>query len=62
MPVLSSRPKVLRKLSAVRLGKTRGVVVGRVVIHPSQPLPHPAHLMIGAITQTIPGGDNFAKA
>lgn len=32
-----------------------GVVVGRVVIHSSQPWPYPANLMIGAIAQTIPG-------
>lgn len=34
-----------------------GVVVGRVVIHSSQPWPYPANLMIGAIAQTIPGGE-----
>lgn len=35
-----------------------GVVVGRVVIHSSQPWPYPANLMIGAIAQTIPGGED----
>lgn len=34
-----------------------GVTVGRVVIHSSQPWPYPANLMIGAIAQTIPGGE-----
>lgn len=34
-----------------------GVVIGRVVIHSSQPWPYPANLMIGAIAQTIPGGE-----
>lgn len=34
-----------------------GVVVGRVVIHSSQPWPYPGNLMIGAIAQTIPGGE-----
>lgn len=36
-----------------------GVVVGRVVIHSSQPWPYPANLMIGAIAQTIPGGEKI---
>lgn len=34
-----------------------GVVVARVVIHSSQPWPYPANLMIGAIAQTIPSGE-----
>lgn len=36
-----------------------GVIVGRVVIHSSQPWPYPANLMIGAIAQTIPGGEEI---
>lgn len=34
-----------------------GVVIGRVMIHSSQPWPYPASLMIGAIAQTIPSGE-----
>ena len=36
-----------------------GVSLGRVVIHSTQPWPYPANLMIGAIAQTIPGGENI---
>lgn len=36
-----------------------GVVVGRVVIQSSQPWPYPANLMIGAIAQTIPSGEEI---
>lgn len=36
-----------------------GVVLGRVVIHSTQPWPYPANLMIGAIAQTVPGGDKI---
>lgn len=36
-----------------------GVRVGRVVIHSTQPWPYPANLMIGAIAQAIPGGENI---
>ncbi len=36
-----------------------GVILGRVVIHSSQPWPYPANLMIGAIAQTIPGGEEI---
>lgn len=32
-----------------------GVLVGRVVIHSTQPWPYPANLMIGAIGQAVPG-------
>lgn len=37
-----------------------GVVLGRVVIYSTQPWPYPANLMIGAIAQTIPGGEIIA--
>lgn len=36
-----------------------GVILGRVVIHSSQPWPYPANLMIGAIAQTIPTGEEI---
>ncbi|KAI1812086.1 NUDIX hydrolase domain-like protein [Poronia punctata] len=36
-----------------------GVRVGRVVIHSSQPWPYPANLMIGAIGQAIPDGEQI---
>ncbi|KAI0393585.1 NUDIX hydrolase domain-like protein [Xylariaceae sp. FL0594] len=36
-----------------------GVRVGRVVIHSSQPWPYPANLMIGAIGQALPDGENI---
>ena len=34
-----------------------GVTLGRVVIHSTQPWPYPANLMIGAIAQTVPHGE-----
>jgi NAD+ diphosphatase len=36
-----------------------GVHVGRVVVHSTQPWPYPANLMIGAIGQAIPGGEEI---
>lgn len=36
-----------------------GVTVGRVIIHGSQPWPYPANLMIGAIGQATPEGENI---
>ena len=36
-----------------------GVRLGRVVIHSTQPWPYPANLMIGAIAQAVPGGDEI---
>ncbi|KAI4289492.1 MAG: hypothetical protein L6R35_001244 [Caloplaca aegaea] len=36
-----------------------GVKLGRVVIHSTQPWPYPANLMIGAIAQSIPGGEGI---
>ncbi|ORY69700.1 NUDIX hydrolase domain-like protein [Pseudomassariella vexata] len=36
-----------------------GVMVGRVVIHSSQPWPYPANLMIGAIAQATPSGETI---
>lgn len=36
-----------------------GVKVGRVVIHSSQPWPYPSSLMIGAIAQAVPGGEDI---
>ena len=36
-----------------------GVIVGRVVLHSTQPWPYPASLMIGAIAQAIPGGEDI---
>ncbi|KAK5166477.1 NADH pyrophosphatase [Saxophila tyrrhenica] len=34
-----------------------GILVGRVVVHSTQPWPYPANLMIGAIGQAIPEGE-----
>jgi NAD+ diphosphatase len=34
-----------------------GVLLGRVVIHSTQPWPYPANLMIGAIAQALPDGE-----
>ncbi|KAI4264055.1 MAG: hypothetical protein L6R42_000821 [Xanthoria sp. 1 TBL-2021] len=36
-----------------------GVKLGRVVIHSTQPWPYPANLMIGAVAQCIPGGEEI---
>ncbi|KAF2201049.1 hypothetical protein GQ43DRAFT_481054 [Delitschia confertaspora ATCC 74209] len=36
-----------------------GVHLGRVIIHSTQPWPYPANLMIGAIGQAIPGGEDI---
>ncbi|KAF2467836.1 hydrolase, NUDIX family protein [Lindgomyces ingoldianus] len=36
-----------------------GIHLGRVVIHSTQPWPYPANLMIGAIGQAIPGGEEI---
>ncbi|KAI9834540.1 MAG: hypothetical protein M1819_002916 [Sarea resinae] len=36
-----------------------GVSLGRVVIHSTQPWPYPANLMIGAIAQSVPGGEEI---
>jgi NAD+ diphosphatase len=36
-----------------------GIHLGRVVIHSTQPWPYPANLMIGAIGQSIPGGETI---
>ena len=36
-----------------------GVHLGRVIIHSTQPWPYPANLMIGAIGQTVPGGEKI---
>ncbi|KAF1941190.1 NADH pyrophosphatase [Clathrospora elynae] len=36
-----------------------GIHLGRVVIHSTQPWPYPANLMIGAIGQAIPEGENI---
>ena len=36
-----------------------GVTIGRVVLHSTQPWPYPASLMIGAIAQTVPGGEEI---
>lgn len=36
-----------------------GVRVGRVVVHSSQPWPYPSSLMIGAIAQALPDGENI---
>ncbi len=36
-----------------------GILVGRVVIHSTQPWPYPANLMIGAIGQAIPEGETI---
>lgn len=37
-----------------------GVNLGRVVVHSTQPWPYPANLMIGAIAQATPDGENIA--
>ncbi|KZF20350.1 hypothetical protein L228DRAFT_232935 [Xylona heveae TC161] len=37
-----------------------GVRVGRVVIHSTQPWPYPANLMIGALAQALPGGEEIS--
>ncbi|KAI9758430.1 MAG: hypothetical protein M4579_003059 [Chaenotheca gracillima] len=37
-----------------------GVKLGRVVVHSTQPWPYPANLMIGAIAQAVPGGDEIS--
>ncbi|KAF2685126.1 hypothetical protein K458DRAFT_300540 [Lentithecium fluviatile CBS 122367] len=36
-----------------------GIHLGRVVIHSTQPWPFPANLMIGAVGQAIPGGEEI---
>ncbi|KAG0134354.1 NUDIX hydrolase domain-like protein [Tuber indicum] len=36
-----------------------GVRVGRVVIHSTQPWPYPANLMMGAIGEALPGGEDI---
>ena len=36
-----------------------GIRLGRVVIHSTQPWPYPASLMIGAVGQAIPDGENI---
>ncbi|KAI4227909.1 MAG: hypothetical protein L6R36_002059 [Xanthoria steineri] len=36
-----------------------GVKLGRVVIHSTQPWPYPANLMIGAVAQCVPGGEEI---
>lgn len=36
-----------------------GVRLGRVVVHSTQPWPYPANLMIGAIAQAAPGGEEI---
>ncbi|KAK4565705.1 NADH pyrophosphatase [Recurvomyces mirabilis] len=36
-----------------------GILVGRVVIHSTQPWPYPANLMIGAVGQAIPQGEKI---
>lgn len=36
-----------------------GVKLGRVVIHSTQPWPYPANLMIGAIGQALPDGEEI---
>ncbi|MCJ1290631.1 NADH pyrophosphatase [Xylographa carneopallida] len=36
-----------------------GITLGRVVIHSTQPWPYPANLMIGAIAQAVPGGEEI---
>jgi NAD+ diphosphatase len=37
-----------------------GITLGRVVIHSTQPWPYPANLMIGAIGQAVPGGEEVS--
>ncbi|MCJ1441082.1 MAG: NADH pyrophosphatase [Stictis urceolatum] len=34
-----------------------GILLGRVQIHSTQPWPYPANLMIGAVGQAVPGGE-----
>lgn len=34
-----------------------GILLGRVVIHSTQPWPYPANLMIGAVGQALPDGE-----
>ena len=36
-----------------------GIRLGRVVIHSTQPWPYPASLMIGAVGQAVPGGEEI---
>lgn len=36
-----------------------GVIVGRVILHSTQPWPYPASLMLGAIAQAVPGGEEI---
>ncbi|RDW95176.1 hypothetical protein BP5796_00939 [Coleophoma crateriformis] len=36
-----------------------GVLLGRVVIHSTQPWPYPANLMIGAVGQALPDGEKI---
>ena len=36
-----------------------GVLLGRVVIHSTQPWPYPANLMIGAVAQALPDGETI---
>jgi len=36
-----------------------GILVGRVVIHSTQPWPYPANLMIGAVGQSVPEGETI---
>ena len=36
-----------------------GCTLGRVIIHSTQPWPYPANLMIGAIAQCVPGGEEI---
>jgi NAD+ diphosphatase len=36
-----------------------GVLLGRVVIHSTQPWPYPANLMIGAVAQALPDGEQI---
>ncbi|KAI9675854.1 MAG: NADH pyrophosphatase [Trizodia sp. TS-e1964] len=36
-----------------------GILVGRVVLHSSQPWPYPASLMIGAVAEALPGGEEI---
>jgi NAD+ diphosphatase len=36
-----------------------GCKLGRVIIHSTQPWPYPANLMIGAIAQCVPGGEEI---
>ena len=36
-----------------------GVLLGRVVIHSTQPWTYPANLMIGAIGQALPDGEGI---